>query len=350
MSRKVLAALVAITGMMMVNAQGGTRPVADSAAKAPVKVIFDTDMYTDHEDAGALASLHALADAGECEILATVSNTRGALSVAMCEIVNAYYGRPNLPVGCVKGIGMSTEHGALHRKIYGKTVEKYAKWVKHRNSDESPDAVEVYRKALSAQPDQSVVICSVGFLTNMRKLVELDRDLVARKVKLWVCMACAYPNGREYNSMCDPVSSRIAIDGWPTPIVFVDFQYGMDCFAGRKLSEMKIEGNPVADLYRGNFPTRQQIAADPGKYLRGCDGMAGRASWDDVAVLVAVRGVDSYFNVHRGRFRMVGNNGHNIWVPDEEKGPHIRITEKLNKNEVGKIIDELLCRAPTKKQ
>ena len=32
--------------------------------------------------------------------------------------------------------------------------------------------------------------------------------------------------------------------------------------------------------------------------------------------------------------------------PDEENGPHIRVTEKLNKVEVGRIIDELICRKP----
>ena len=47
----------------------------------PVKVIFDTDMLTDFDDVGALACLHALADAGEAEILATVSSTRGNASV-----------------------------------------------------------------------------------------------------------------------------------------------------------------------------------------------------------------------------------------------------------------------------
>ena len=36
-----------------------------AAAAAPVKVIFDTDMITDFDDVGALACLHALADAGE---------------------------------------------------------------------------------------------------------------------------------------------------------------------------------------------------------------------------------------------------------------------------------------------
>ena len=73
---------------------------------APVKVIFDTDMITDFDDVGALACLHALADAGECEILATVSSTRGNASVGAIEVINHYYGRPDLPVGSPKGMGV----------------------------------------------------------------------------------------------------------------------------------------------------------------------------------------------------------------------------------------------------
>ena len=38
-------------------------------------------MLTDFDDVGVLAYLHALADAGECEILATVISTRGNASV-----------------------------------------------------------------------------------------------------------------------------------------------------------------------------------------------------------------------------------------------------------------------------
>lgn len=37
-----------------------------------VKIIFDTDMHTDCDDAGALAVLHALADNWECDILAVI--------------------------------------------------------------------------------------------------------------------------------------------------------------------------------------------------------------------------------------------------------------------------------------
>lgn len=326
-----------------------------AAAPEAVKVIFDTDMYTDFDDAGALAMLHALADAGECEILATIANTRDCLSVAMCEVINSYYGRPDIPVGCSKELGF-TGASKAHIIRYGKTVEKYAKWVRHRNSNDAPDANEVYRRILAAQPDGSVVICSVGFITNMRRLLETKPDeispldgkaLVAKKVKCWVAMACNYPSGQEYNSKTDPESSRIAFSEWPTPVIFSDFQYGRDCFAGRALADSGIEGNPVVDVYAGNLPPKEDIRKFAAVHLRYSNGMRGRAAWDQTAVLIAVRGEHSYFNVERGEYRMLQEPaGENEWWPDAENGRHFRITEKLSKAEVGKIIDELMLRKP----
>ena len=70
--------------------------VAGLFADVP-KVIFDTDMYTDFDDVGALAVLHSLADAGECEILGTVVSTRRAPSMGMVELINRFYGRGDLP-------------------------------------------------------------------------------------------------------------------------------------------------------------------------------------------------------------------------------------------------------------
>ena len=296
----------------------------------PAKVIFDTDMYSDFDDVGALACLHALADAGECEILATIANTRNTLAVAMCEIVNAYYGRPEIPVGCTKEIGFEAPGDRVNVGCYGPAVKKYARWARHLNSSDAPDAAEVYRRVLAAQPDKSVVICSVGFLSNLRKLVESDRELVSRKVKLWVAMACNYPRGHEYNSMTDWRSSKIALENWPTPVIFTDFQYGMDCYAGRVLTE--VGNSPVAEVFRSN--------------LGACNGAGGRPAWDETAVLIAVRGVERYFNAHRGTFRMVGEDGADEWLADEERGAHVRVTEKVNKLEVAKVIDELMLRAP----
>ena len=70
--------------------------------RAQVKIIYDTDMDTDCDDAGALAILHALADRGEAEILATVVSSRYRWSVPCVEAINRYYGRPDLPIGAPK--------------------------------------------------------------------------------------------------------------------------------------------------------------------------------------------------------------------------------------------------------
>jgi len=57
---------------------------------AKTKIIFDTDIDTDCDDAGALAVLHALADNGEAEILATVVSTRYPYSAPCVEAINRY--------------------------------------------------------------------------------------------------------------------------------------------------------------------------------------------------------------------------------------------------------------------
>ena len=230
--------------------------------------------------------------------------------------------------------------------------------MKYLDSDTAPDANVIYRKALAGAPDKSVVICSIGFLTNLRRLIETQpdeispltgRELVEKKVIKWVAMACRYPKGKEYNSQYDGQSSRIAFENWPTPIVFSDWQYGGDLYAGRSIAEMEGPRNPVKDVFAGNIPTREEVRKDPGKWRDWCFGMGGRAAWDETAVLAAVRGEEAYFNVHRGTYKMIGDTGENVWIPDEENGPHIRITEKVNKLEVGKIIDELICRPPKRK-
>ena len=357
----LLCVAIAFFGGCRGNAQ---KIVAHAAAgdcgksgKTPAKVIFDTDMYTDFDDAGALACLHALADVGECEILATLANTRDCMSVAMCEIINAYYGRPDIPVGCSKDIG-KTGTDEYHVKRYGAVVEKYAKWVRHRDSDDAPDANLVYRRVLASQPDNSVVICSVGFLTNLRRLLETKPDdispldgksLVARKVKLWVAMACRYPNGKEYNSMMDAQSSRIALENWPTPIVFTDWNYGFGCHAGRGVAESGRTDSPIADVFAGNLPSRNEVRAMASRNQCGALGINGRAAWDQTAVLIAVRGTRPYFGEMRGTYRITGADGANEWVADE-RSAHFRVTEKMPKAEVGRLLDELMLRLPASRR
>lgn len=165
-----------------------------TSAVAQVPIIFDTDMDTDCDDAGALAVLHALADRGEAEILATVVSSRYPWSVPCVEAINRYYGRADLPIGAPKTEWADT----------GRRGSRYAKQIAQqfptrlKSNDDAPDAVAVYRRVLSAQEDHSVVITSVGYLTNLRDLLAsrpddispLDgRSLIEQKVDRWVCMA-----------------------------------------------------------------------------------------------------------------------------------------------------------------
>src|SRR3954469_11509673 len=80
--------------------------LAMPAHSAPVDLLFDTDMMTDCDDAGAMAVLHALADRGECRILATVVSSAAPKAALAVEIINSYYGRPELPLGMIKGEGV----------------------------------------------------------------------------------------------------------------------------------------------------------------------------------------------------------------------------------------------------
>jgi len=310
------------------------------ASASPVKVIFDTDMFTDYDDVGAVAMLHAFADAGEAEILAmgTCSYGEGNRAAAACEVLNAYYGRPDVPLGAARSGGKSAPGG----RGFG-LAEKYPQWAKHLDSATLPDAVDVYRKALATAPDHGVTLVSVGFLNNVAGLLRADRSLVERKVKLWVCMACNYPNGKEYNSKTDAASSAYAFGNWPksVSVVFTDFQYGRDCYSGRAVAELPDDGNPVRDVFAARLTPRGQV-----RHHYSWDQTAGHPSWDQTAVLIAVRGWEKYFNLERGAYRMVGSDGADEWVADVSSSGG-RVTEKLPKVEVAKIVDELMCRKPT---
>ncbi|MBQ7191096.1 MAG: nucleoside hydrolase [Kiritimatiellae bacterium] len=315
---------------------------ASAVFSAPEKIIFDTDMYTDFDDVGALATLHALADAGECEILGTIASTRGAPSIGMVEIINDFYGRPNLPVGVNKelGVGPYTKPQKSY-DIYLDMVKKHAAVVKHPTSDTAPDANETYRKILAAQPDNSVTICSVGFTTNMRRLLETKddavsplsgKDLVAKKVKAWYAMACRFPEGSEYNSATDGESSKIAFRDWPTPVYFLDWSYGVEVKCGVPVSRKGEAVNPVRDAFKRALHDYNEVNK-------------GHAAWDEVTVLAAVRGWQRYFNVERGKFAIVDEKGKNAWTKDPN-GNHYVLTVKTPKVEVGKIVDELMARGP----
>ena len=58
-----------------------------------VRLILDTDLGPDYDDVGAMAVMHALADSGYVDILATVSSNKSELTIPCIDIINTYFKR-----------------------------------------------------------------------------------------------------------------------------------------------------------------------------------------------------------------------------------------------------------------
>lgn len=71
--------------------------------ETPVKVIFDTDMGNDIDDALALDMLYKYADEGRITLLGITSNKEEhPASVEYIDILNTFYGYPDIPVGRIR--------------------------------------------------------------------------------------------------------------------------------------------------------------------------------------------------------------------------------------------------------
>ena len=68
----------------------------------PVRLIFDTDMGNDIDDALALGVIHALQSRGECHLLAVTVSKDNEFAGPFCNLVNTFYGRGKIPIGVVR--------------------------------------------------------------------------------------------------------------------------------------------------------------------------------------------------------------------------------------------------------
>jgi len=313
--------------------------MACSTSHEPVNLIFDTDMAPDYDDVGALAILHAMADSGEVKILATLSSNKCETAVPCIEVINTYFGRGNIPTGAVKGEGvdLTTWHSGL------RWTDELPSLYPHstRSTSQSEDALTIYRRILSSQPDNSVTIVTVGFLSNLKNLLlsgpdEISplsgKELVRKKVKELVSMTGMFPEGKEFNVKEDAKASQIVFSEWPTPITLSGFEIGSKILTGKRLASSEKIGNPVIDTYT---------------MCLAQDNPNGRESWDQTAVLAAVHGIRDYFDIERGTMA-VYDDGSNSWEKDEN-GNHSRLVFKMQPEQIGKIIEDMMLHEPVKK-
>ncbi len=310
---------------------------------APVRLIFDTDMGNDVDDAVALAMIHALESRGEAKLLAVTITKDNRWAAPFIDAVNTFYGRGEIPIGMVRA-GKTPDDANMLRVPSERKRPDGSFVYPHDLLDgrEAPEAVGLLRKVLARENDGQLVIVQVGFSTNLARLLDSNsddasplagRDLVKRKVRLLSIMGGAFPEGKpEYNIQTDIPSAKKLFGEWPTPIVTSGYEVG-DKILYPAASILKdysyVPDHPIAEAYR--------------EYMKM---PYDRPMWDPTATLYAVR--PSSFSLSPRGVITVDDEGRTHFTADDKgRRRYLKATPEQGTAALRAII-ELASRPPDK--
>ena len=289
---------------------------AKESAQAIPDIILETDIGNDVDDALAVDLAYKFVDEGKMNLLAICINKEGSAPAEYVDILNTWYGYPQTPIGVITE-GAFCEDDAIN---YAKAVvdlknEAGEPAFARSISDYSalPEAPQLYRKILSSRKDHSVTIVSVGFSTNLVRLLATAPDqyskldgkaLVAQKVKRLIVMAGNFsdPNFHEYNVMKDVPAAKVIFNEWPTPVVASPFELGIQtCYPATSIENDFgwAPLHPVVEAYKAYQPMPYD-----------------RPMWDPTALLYAVEG-DKWFTVSPVGKVAVEGEGSTLFTEDE---------------------------------
>jgi hypothetical protein len=281
-------------------------PIADAAPrKEPVpRIIIDSDIALWWDDVSAFAIANAAEDQGDVKYLGAVADVKSVDAAPAIDAINTWYGNGDVPVGATQGAEQN-----IFENVY---TTELARRFKHSRG-EAPDAVALYQRLLSQQPDHSVTIVSLGGFTNLAALLASGRGqgaaLVARKVKNLVVMAGEFPTASRAwtNELIDVPATRYVFNrGWPksVPITWADAKIGFPLFVGQTVTQAHKDG-PVRAAFQILFP----------------DGKVGDANWDAIAIYHAIYGLgDNLLSLTgAGGAASVNSVGAISWVPNPDR-------------------------------
>lgn len=324
---------------------------ATALAQSPVKIIFDTDMGSDCDDAGAMAVLHALADLGEVEILASIYSSRGDVGdnqygPGVLDAIQTFYGRPDIPIGANRGGDVGDPNICYlkqignHPEIYGHDVMK---------TSDVPDMVDLYRKTLANNEDNSVVILTVGHPIALVHLLRSEADsysdlngtdLVRKKVSRWVAVGDAPSEPKigwnfSRNGMSDYASQLLK--DWPTD--FYLSEKGRNVMTGAKL-RITSKTNPVREAYR--IWLTNWAKGKPNRDKKN------RFSLDAIGVLFAVRGTKGPFSIiSKGSFQRTSEG--TSWDPSKDNPRDFSVNMTISDKKMAHVIEALMIAPPAMK-
>lgn len=282
---------------------------APLAAISVPNLIVDTDISSDIGDVGALALACILHKRSECNLVGAITNSNDARSAdAAYSIAHYLLGSAAAFVGAYQGAITNAGAASLYTGDISTTFGQ------NLNRTSYTDGTQKYRALLMAQPNNSVVIASIGFLSNLDALLTSAANaggdgfgtgaaIIAQKVKRIVCMSGRYPTGTaEFNLAGVPAASSDFFANCPVEIVVTGAEIG-DTTAGGPASVVSSATSPIQQAWHDwNVATSQTT----------------RPLWDEIAILTAVRGVNSTSGIVpaglRGTDTVNATNGNNAWT------------------------------------
>lgn len=256
-------------------------------------IIFDTDMDTDCDDAGALAVLLHAHLQNKIELLGMVADSVCRYDAPCCEAIAQSYG-VSVPTGAIYADDYTgeerfaaylehtkncAEKGMDYNRVFAEEIGKIDK--------DYPRAVTLYRKLLANATEKSVTVLCVGMLTAIAETLQSKADeispltgeeLFAQKVKKVICMGNPQKTP-DFNWGMDAKSTEIFFRLCPVPI-YISAE-GKDVITGNHLTAELPETNLVRRAYE--------------QWLNAKN--TGRASWDLIASLYAIDEDTSYIQV-----------------------------------------------------
>lgn len=312
----------------------------------PIAVIIDTDMGNDIDDALALDMVYKYVDMGKFNLLGIMNNKDSQYSTAFIDIMNTWYGYPNVPIGKIENGVVIDDYVNYATNVCN--LKKEGKPLFEQSiADHSTlkDAHILYREILAKQPDQSVTIISIGFSTNIARLLDTPADkhsdltgkeLVAAKVKLLSVMAGSLVTNprKEFNVVHDIPAAQKVFAEWPSNIVVAPFELGVKVQFPASCIQNDFDWGMEHPLVVGYNNYR------PMPY--------NRATWDLMSVLyVAEQNSDMLTSSVQGSI-IVTDEAITVFTPETNgKHKYLTINEEQAKS-IKKYFIDLITKRPNK--
>ena len=293
------------------------------------KIILDTDIGVDCDDAVAIALLLGLQKRNLCQLLGVSTSTARSGATSAVRAILDYYGETDIPCGRMYTPFLPCDHTNNYAQ---KLMDKYNK------PEAEEESVHLIRRLL-ANATEKVTLVAVGPLTTIAKLLQSEpdelsslsgMDLVKEKVDTFYTMSGRFiHNFGEWNVVQDIPSARFVFDNMPVNTIVSPGELGDVVYTGSSVAGR--ENHPVLDSLIGFFEEQENYTPTE-VYMR--------QSWDPLTCYAAVLGMDD-FNISEKGDAKIDEFGVSTFTPNEN-GKFIILNSAKDNGEIAKKIDQLI--------